>query len=191
VKKYYNKRKSCGDIQGGFLMQSKNFLRDWLIPLVVALVLALSIRTFVAEARYVNSESMVPTLEVNDRVFVDKVFYKIDGIQRLDVVVFAPPPEAYTKDDYIKRVVGLPGDEIEIKEGVLFVNGEQVKEAYLAETMNGSFGPVTVPEGQLFVLGDNRNNSSDSRAWGFVPVENVKGRAIVRFYPFHRFGTLE
>lgn len=172
-------------------MRSKSFVRDWLVPLAVALVLALSIRTFVAEARYVNSESMVPTLEVNDRVFVDKLFYKMDGLQRQDVVIFAPPPEAHTKDDYIKRIVGLPGDEVEIKDGVLLINGEEIDEAYLAGTMDGSFGPVVVPENQLFVLGDNRNNSNDSRAWGFVPVENVKGRAIVRFYPFHRFGTLE
>lgn len=171
-------------------MQSKGFFRNWVLPLAVAVVFALTIRTFVAEARYINSESMVPTLRVNDRVFVDKIFYKLEGIQRQDVVIFTPPPQAHTTDDYIKRVLGLPGDEIEIKDSALFVNGEKMEELYIAEAMEGSYGPVVVPEGQIFVLGDNRNNSSDSRAWGFVPLENVKGKAIIRFYPFERFGIL-
>lgn len=171
-------------------MRSKSIWRDWILPLIVAVVLALTIRTFVAEARYINSESMVPTLRVNDRVFVDKIFYKMKGIERQDVIIFAPPPQAHTRDDYIKRVLGLPGDEVEIRDGMLFINGEAVEEIYLAEPMEGSYGPVVVPEGQFFVLGDNRNNSSDSRAWGFVPIENVKGKAILRFYPFERFGIL-
>lgn len=171
-------------------MRSKNIWRDWIFPLIVAVVLTLTIRTFVAEARYINSESMVPTLNVNDRVFVDKIFYRLQGIERQDVIIFMPPPQAHTRDDYIKRVLGLPGDEVEIRDGLLYVNGEAVEELYLAEPMEGNYGPVVVPEGHLFVLGDNRNNSSDSRAWGFVPLANVKGKAILRFYPFERFGIL-
>lgn len=171
-------------------MRTRSFFQEWLLPLAVAILLALSIRTFVAEARYINSESMIPTLEVNDRVFVDKIFYKKSGLQRQDVIIFAPPEKAFTRDDYIKRIVGLPGDEVEIKEGYLWVNGEIWEELYVAEMVNDNFGPVIVPEGQIFVLGDNRNNSSDSRSWGFVPEANIKGKALIRFYPFHRFGTL-
>lgn len=171
-------------------MKSKNVFRDWILPLGIAVLLALSIRTFVAEARYINSESMLPTLEVNDRVFVDKIFYKKEGLKRQDVIIFAPPPEALTRDDYIKRIVGLSGDEIWIHDGHLYINGELSEEVYVKEAITGEFGPVTVPEAQLFVLGDNRNNSSDSRSWGFVPVENIKGKAILRFYPFGRIGAL-
>lgn len=171
-------------------MKSRNIFRDWILPLAIAVLLALTIRTFVAEARYINSESMLPTLEVNDRVFVDKIFYKKEGLKRQDVVIFAPPPEALTRDDYIKRVVGLPGDEVWIHDGYLYVNGELSEEIYIKEEAKEEFGPITVPEMQIFVLGDNRNNSSDSRSWGFVPMENIKGKAILRFYPFARVGVL-
>jgi len=171
-------------------LKSKKIFRDWILPLAIAALLALTIRTFVAEARYINSESMLPTLEVNDRVFVDKLFYKKDGLKRQDVIIFSPPLEALTHDDYIKRVVGLPGDEIWIHDGFLFINGDLSEEGYIKEAPAGEYGPITVPEMEVFVLGDNRNNSSDSRSWGFVPMENIKGKAILRFYPFTRVGDL-
>ncbi|HHX50275.1 MAG TPA: signal peptidase I [Clostridia bacterium] len=168
----------------------RRLFREWILPLGIAVLLSLTIRTFVAEARYIPSGSMIPTLAIDDRVFVDKIVFKYEGLERKDIIVFAPPEEAHAETDYIKRVIGLPGDLVEIKDGLLCINGEPFLEDYLLEAMEGSFGPVKVPEGKLFVLGDNRNYSSDSRVWGFVPLENVKGKAMVRIYPFHRFGKL-
>ncbi|NLC37647.1 MAG: signal peptidase I [Clostridia bacterium] len=168
----------------------RSLFREWIFPLSIAVLLALTIRTFVAEARYIPSASMIPTLAIDDRVFVDKIIFKYEGLERKDIIVFAPPAEARAENDYIKKVIGLPGDVVEIKEGLLYINGKYFAEDYLQEAMEGNFGPVQVPEGSLFVLGDNRNYSSDSRDWGFVPLENVKGKAVVRVYPFHRFGKL-
>lgn len=161
-----------------------------LLTLVGASLLFLGVHAYLAEARVIISGSMLPTIGVGDRVLVDKVTYHFASVHRQDVIVFAPPASARAKDDYIKRVIGLPEDTVEINNGVVLVNGEPLNEKYLSIPTGGQFGPVTVPKDCLFVMGDNRNSSFDSRSWGMVPLANVKGRALFRYYPFSRLSTL-
>ena len=162
--------------------------------LATALILAMGIRTLVAEARYIPSSSMEPTLEINDRLIIEKISYRFKMPQRGDVVVFSPTDtlkEQNFKDAFIKRVIGLPGETIEVKGGKVYVNGQPIREKYIEEAPEYTYGPETVPEDQYLVLGDNRNNSYDSHYWGFVPRKNLIGRAIVRFWPFERLGSLD
>lgn len=156
-------------------------------------VLAFGIRTFVAEARYIPSGSMLPTLQINDRLIVDKLGYHFKDPQRGDIVVFSPTEklqEQHFRDAFIKRVIGLPGEKIEVKGGRVFVNDQPLRENYVKESAQYQYGPVTVPQGQYLVLGDNRNNSYDSHYWGFVPRDKIIGRAVVRFWPFDRLGEI-
>jgi signal peptidase I len=135
---------------------------------------------------------MLPTLEINDRLIIDKVGYKLVNPHRGDVVVFNPTDELKKqyKDAFIKRIIGLPGETVEVKNGSVLINGQPLPEKYIAERPEYNWGPGTVPEGQYLVLGDNRNNSYDSHYWGFVPRENIIGRATVRFWPPDRVGGL-
>ncbi|XHX79010.1 MAG: signal peptidase I [Stenomitos frigidus ULC029] len=156
-------------------------------------VLAFGIRTFVAEARYIPSGSMLPTLQINDRLIVDKLGYHFKDPQRGDVVVFSPTDTLEKQnfhDAFIKRVVGLPGDKVEVKGGRVFINDQPLRENYIAEDAQYQYGPVTVPQDAYLVLGDNRNNSYDSHYWGFVPRDRIIGRAIVRFWPMNRLGEI-
>jgi len=157
-------------------------------------ILALGIRTFVAEARYIPSGSMLPTLEINDRLIIDKLSYHFKDPQRGDIIVFSPTPALQKenfKDAFIKRVIGLPGDKVQVKLRVVYVNDQPIQEQYIQEQPNYDYGPVVVPENQYLVLGDNRNNSYDSHYWGFVPRENIIGQAVIRFFPFNRMGGID
>jgi len=172
----------------------RSFGVELLQTLSMAVVLAFGIRTFVAEARWIPSESMLPTLEVNDRLLVEKVGYYFDEPERGDVVVFRPTQalrDANYRDAFIKRIVGLPGEEVEVRGGKVYVDGTALAETYIQEIPDYTYGPVVVPEGEYFVLGDNRNASFDSHAWGFVPRENIIGRAAVRFWPPTRLGGID
>ena len=156
-------------------------------------VLAFGIRTFVAEARYIPSGSMLPTLQINDRLIVDKLGYHFKNPERGDVVVFSPTDTLEKQnfhDAFIKRVIGLPGDKVEVKGGRVFINDQALRESYIAEDPQYQYGPVTVPQDAYLVLGDNRNNSYDSHYWGFVPRDRIIGRAIVRFWPINRLGEI-
>ena len=160
---------------------------------VIALILAFVIRTFVAEPRYIPSDSMLPTLETGDRLVVEKVSYYFHPPQRGDIVVFEPPPQlqlqGYTKDQaFIKRVIGTSGQVISILRGVVYLDKQPLKEDYIYESPNYNLQPIIIPEGTLFVMGDNRNNSNDSHIWGFLPTKNVIGRAVFRFWPLPRIG---
>ncbi|HIK18874.1 MAG TPA: signal peptidase I [Leptolyngbyaceae cyanobacterium M33_DOE_097] len=161
----------------------------------IALVLALLIRTLVAEPRYIPSDSMVPTLLVGDRLVVEKVSYRLDPPQRGDIVVFDPPPQlqarGYARDQaFIKRVIGTPGETVEIRGGKVLIDNQPLVESYIAEPPDYEMPPVRVPDASYFVMGDNRNNSNDSHIWGFLPQSNVIGRAIFRFFPFSRIGSI-
>ncbi|MEQ8753539.1 MAG: signal peptidase I [Coleofasciculus sp. G1-WW12-02] len=160
----------------------------------LSVFLAIGIRSFVAEARYIPSGSMEPTLQINDRLIIDKISYNFRQPQRGDIVVFSPTEalkQQNFKDAFIKRVIGLPGETVEVKGGRVYVNGQVLREQYIEEEPEYSYGPVTVPEDNYLVLGDNRNNSYDSHYWGFVPRKNIIGRAIVRFWPINRVGEVD
>ncbi|MGA1475323.1 MAG: signal peptidase I, partial [Prochlorothrix sp.] len=134
-------------------------------------VLAFGIRTFVAEARYIPSSSMLPTLQINDRLIVDKVVYRFTDPQRGDIVVFNPTDALLAqnfRDAFIKRIIGLPGDVVEVYGGTVYVNGQALEENYIQDAPDYVYGPETVPADQYLVLGDNRNNSYDGHSWGFV-----------------------
>jgi signal peptidase I len=156
-------------------------------------ILAIGIRQFVAEARYIPSGSMLPTLQINDRLIVDKLSYRFNSPHRGDIVVFSPT-DALEKqnfhDAFIKRVIGLPGDKIEVKEGKVYVNGQPIRENYIEEAPQYQMETKVVPADAYLVLGDNRNNSYDSHYWGFVPRDRIIGRAVVRFWPPNRVGEI-
>ena len=182
----------------------ENVWGEILKTLGLSAILAFGIRTFVAEARYIPSRSMVPTLQVDDRLIIDKVGYHFREPQRGDIVVFMPPDEAAvvcttgprpqpgstSKDAYIKRIVALPGETVEVRQGKVLINGQVLQENYLQEVPDYEYGPRIVPENSYLVLGDNRNNSCDSHYWGFVPRQNIIGRAVVRFWPLNRVGGI-
>ncbi len=170
--------------------KTKGALREIVETLSLSVLLAFGMRTFVAEARYIPSGSMLPTLEINDRLIIEKLSYDFGTPQRGDIVVFHPPDELGTKDAYIKRLMGRPGDVVEVKNGQLFINGEPQVEPYIAAKPDYQFGPVTVPPEAYLVLGDNRNESFDSHYWGFVPQDHLIGRAVFRFWPLDRLGEL-
>jgi signal peptidase I len=185
-------------------------LKELPILLVIAGVIAFLVRTFVAQAFYIPSGSMLPQLQILDRVVVSKVSYKLHDPHRGDIVVFDNPYPQQKKagetdnavvrvvrtvgkavgvvqpstDEFIKRVIGLPGETVEGREGHVYVNGRLLNEPYLTPDVNTStFAPLTVPKGQLWVMGDNRTNSGDSRVFGPIAEKKVVGRAIVKVWP--------
>jgi signal peptidase I len=193
--------------------------REVPILLVVALVIAVVIKTFLVQAFFIPSISMAPTLERGDRILVCRICTELGDVQRGDIIVFSNPHPGPGTDrgvigdllhrlaegigvaqpenkDYVKRVIGLPGDVVELHDGTLFLNGTVVDEPYLnPEIDTTGYGPVTVPDGMLFVLGDNRAHSGDSRfppptGLGFVPQDTVIGKAFAIVYPFSRWGWL-
>ncbi|MCC0176113.1 signal peptidase I [Waterburya agarophytonicola K14] len=174
--------------------QEENPILELLKTLISAAVLAVGIRACVAEARFIPSESMLPTLEIDDRLIIEKISYRFRKPERGDVVVFSPTDtlkEQDYKEAFIKRVIGIPGDEIKVENGKVYVNNQEITEKYILNPPQYQYGPITVPEGQYLVLGDNRNNSYDSHLWGFVPLKNIIGRASVRFWPPNRLGSLD
>ena len=166
----------------------KTWWRETIETVLWALALALILRTFVIQAFWIPSTSMVPTLEISDRVLVTKFWYYLPHIspKRGDIVVFKYPEDP--RKDYVKRVIGLPGDTVEIRNGVVYVNGAELFEDYVKNKDDYTMAMVTVPEKSYFCLGDNRPNSQDSRFWGFVPKKNLRGPAVVRYWPLNRIG---
>jgi signal peptidase I len=164
---------------------------EFLIILVVSFVLVFGfVRPFVVEAFWIPSASMVPTLKYGDRVLVNKFIYRFTEPERGDVIVFKSVQG--DDQDLIKRVVGVPGDEITVRGGRLFVNGEPQREPYVNKKFpdRSFYAPTTVPKDHIFAMGDNRANSQDSRVFGPVPKENIEGEAFLRFWPPGRIGLL-
>lgn len=161
---------------------------------IFAAVLSLVIITFVVQAFYIPSGSMEPTLQVGDRILVSKFSYRLGPIRRGDIIVFRFPLSPTR--DFVKRVVALPGETVELREGLVLINGKPLSELYPTPLPGGeractsSYGPKRVPEGQYFVLGDNRCNSEDSRFFGFVPAQNVVGKALLIYWPLQRAGPV-
>ncbi|WP_246357675.1 signal peptidase I [Pyxidicoccus fallax] len=154
---------------------------------------AVLLRAFAVRPLRVISDSMAPTLRVGDRLVMDLWTYRFEAPEAGDIVVFEPPPAlarsvAEPPRHSIKRVVALPGQVVQVRDGQVWVDGQARHEPYVAEPAGYTWGPERVPEGELFVLGDNRNASADSHAWGFLPARYVTGRAWVRFWPPERAG---
>lgn len=146
--------------------------------------------TFVAQAFRVQGTSMLPLLEDSERIIVNKFGYRFHPIERGDVVVFWYPKDPSVS--FIKRVVGRPGDQVEIRRGAVFVNGQKLKEDYVRMTFRDdeTYAPVQVPPGYYYVLGDHRNSSNDSRSWGEVPEKYIYGKALFRFWPLSKLGMI-
>jgi len=169
--------------------------RENLQIIAIALALALFIRAFVAEPRFIPSDSMLPTLEVGDRLVVEKISYRFHPPATGEIVVFDPPQQlqiqGYAKDQaFIKRVIGTPGQTVQVLDGKVYLDNTPLTEDYIAEPPTYNMEPARVPEDQLFVMGDNRNNSNDSHVWGFLPKQNVIGHACFRFWPLSRIGRV-
>lgn len=197
---------------------TKSALREIFETVVFVLVAVILIRFFVGELRWIPSSSMYPTLIEGDRIFVEKVTKPFRAPKRGDVIVFYPPDETLKTDflsvmarltgilckdvAYIKRIVGLPNDKLEIKKEndnfYVYINGKKEIESYiLSETDwidcrdDMYCGPFQIPDGQYFMMGDNRGNSQDSRFWGFLPEKNIIGRAVFKFWPIPRIGLIK
>jgi signal peptidase I len=179
--------------------RDSDLARAWgeiLESFVIAVVIVfLVVRPFVAQAFYIPSRSMAPTLNVSDRIIVNKFAYRLGEPVRHDVVVFRAPKEASRgineeEKDFVKRVIGLPGDVIEVHGGTTYINGKPDPLSCLPEPVHYDLPPTTVPEGKLFVLGDNRNHSNDSHAWGVLDRELIIGKAEFVFWPLARVGGI-
>ena len=166
-------------------------VKEYGISILIALGLAFVLHSYVLARASVDGPSMQPTLHTNDVVFLDKLSVEIGNIKRGEIVVFDSKDE--NNDDYIKRVIGVAGDEVSIMNGKVYVNGKQLEENYLAPgTITEPITPRTtykVPAGDVFVLGDNRTNSTDSRILGCINIKDIKGHAILRAYPFNQIRT--
>ncbi|MCX5665997.1 MAG: signal peptidase I [Candidatus Omnitrophica bacterium] len=187
----------------------KSEIREWAESIVIALILALLIRTFVIQAFKIPSGSMIPTFEIGDRIFVSKFIYgakipftdiRLPALrqpQRGDIIVFVSPEAP--KKDFVKRLIAIEGETVEIKGGNILINGkvidgpDSVKSNYYYN--RGDFGKelsaITVPSGSYFALGDNSANSRDSRYWGFVPKKNLIGKAILLYWPIQRIRVIK
>jgi signal peptidase I len=175
------------------LSRSARSAIEWIAVIVGALVVALVVKTFLIQAFYIPSESMVPTLKVGDRVLVNKLSYSRGDVDRGDIVVFARPggPGADGIADLIKRVVALPGETVEGREGSVYVDGRRLDEGYLPDgVVTTPFPPFTVPPDHVWVMGDNRGASDDSRRFKAVPLDDVVGRAFVVIWPLSEIGLL-
>ena len=166
---------------------------EWGVILVVAVVAALLLRAFVVQPYYIPSGSMEPTLNVGDKVLVNKLSYDFHSVHRGDIIVFKKPANDYSPGikDLIKRVIGMPGETISASGGHITINGNQLPEPWLPRgTTTADFAPVRVPPGQYFVMGDNRGNSADSRVIGPIAKNLIVGRAFLLVWPIGRIGTL-
>ena len=166
--------------------KAHGFWRDLIETILMAVVLFLLLNAATSRVRVYNI-SMQPTLHEGNLLVVNKLAYKLGEPKRGDIIVFHY--QGTVTEDYIKRVIGLPGDTVDVRGGIVRVNGQAITEPYIAE-LPGYTGTWKVPEGELFVLGDNRNHSSDSHDWGFVEQEWVVGRAIIVYWPLDRIRVL-
>lgn len=169
--------------------KKKSEIREIIEAVIIALVVTLLIRGFIVDIFRIPTPSMVPTIQVEDRVVVTRFSYWFNEPERGDVIVFKYPND--TKVDYIKRLIGLPGETVEFRDNQLYINGQLIDEPYLSEkTITNDFGPVEVPAGCYFMCGDNRQNSSDSRAWGFVERDLLIGKGQFIYWPLDRIGGI-
>lgn len=177
-------KRAAGEIKGSV------WWRDLLQSLVIAAVLALIIRSFLFTPFYIPSPSMEPTLYPGDRIIVNRLAYRLGEPQRGDVVVFRYPLDP--SRDYVKRVVAVGGDTVEARDNVLYINGQpQPPASYLPPgVVYSDFGPIKVPPNNYFMMGDNRNNSADSRVWGTLDRKLIIGKAVLVYWPLNHIGLI-
>ena len=179
-----------GGIQGRAAARRRRRRRaliEWVIVLVVALGVAVLMRTFVVQTFYIPSGSMEPTLNIGDRILVDKLSYHLHAVHRGDIIVFAKPPDEQLEpgiNDLVKRVIGLPGETISGENGRVYINGKPLAEPWLPKgVVTSNFGPVKIPKNYYFVMGDNRGFSEDSRVFGPISGSLIVGRVVLRIWP--------
>lgn len=174
----------------------RRWLVEWVVIILVALAVAFGVRTFVAQTFYVPSTSMYPTLEAGDRIVVNKLAFHLGSVQRGDIVVFTTPAAERGKcagppvPDLVKRVIGLPNETISARNGTVYITGKPLAEPWLpkaSSTFTATFGPVHVPKGDYFMMGDNRVDSCDSRIWGPVKGSSFVGKVDFIIWPLSRF----
>jgi signal peptidase I len=168
---------------------------EWVVIVIVAVVAALVVKTYLIEAFYIPSGSMEPTLDVGDRVLVNKLSYHLHDVHRGDVVVFERPPGVEGNPsihDFIKRIIGLPGETIETRGDAVFINGRRLREPYLPKTTK-TFPPIPrqrIPRNHYWVMGDNRTNSADSRVFHSITRSSIVGRAFIEVWPLSHAGGI-
>jgi signal peptidase I len=170
-------------------------LKNNVYTIAIAIALAVVLRLFIAEPRYIPSASMAPTLNEGDRLVIEKVSPHLHSLQKGDVIVFKTPYQLQLQgykpnQAFIKRIIAMAGQTVTVEQGQVFVDGHALEENYIAAPPNYNLMPVTVPAHKLFVMGDNRNNSNDSHIWGFLPEDNVIGKAVFRFWPLNKLGGI-
>jgi signal peptidase I len=185
--------KTSPDFASTIEQQTSSFgreLRVWGRDVAVALTLALVIIVFLYQPVKVEGTSMAPLLSDQERIFINKFVYRFEPIHRGDVVVFWYPLD--TSKSFIKRVIGLPGDTLDIRAGELYVNGKHVAEPYVPQSYfdDSSYGPITIPPDEYFVMGDHRDSSNDSRIFGPVSRKFIYGKAVFAYWPFREFGEI-
>jgi signal peptidase I len=167
----------------------KSWLREFLEALIPALIIVFVINAFLAQATRVEGESMVPNLHNNERLIIEKLSYRFHAPERGDIIVIKPPRQG--TEPLIKRVIGLPGDIIAIHDGKVYINEQALDEPYITIQTAGIMEQQLVPEGYVFVMGDNRGASNDSRSFGAVPLQDIIGHAWLRYWPFNVVGVIK
>ena len=166
----------------------RSWLRELLEAVLPALVIVLVVNIFLAQATRVEGQSMDPSLHDSERLIIEKISYRFHPPQRGDIVVLRRPQRSV--DPLIKRVIGLPSETVSIHDAMVYIDGDALVEPYLDQPTWGSMAPVVVPEGHVFVMGDNRRSSNDSRAFGVVSLDDIVGRAWLRYWPPSEFGPV-
>jgi signal peptidase I len=166
----------------------KPLWREWAETLLTTLLIFLFVESFVVQGFKVYGSCMEPNLFTGERLLGNKLIYHFDGIHRGDIVVFRPPHRLDTP--FIKRVIGLPGEILEIRNNVVYINGHALREPYLHNAWHDNRSAERIPAGEVFVMGDNRDNSNDSRSWGELPLQNVQAKAWLRYWPLNRLEIL-
>jgi signal peptidase I len=175
---------------------NRRVVAEWMVIISLALGVALLVRHFVVQTFSIPSPSMYPTLKVKDRLLVEKLAYQYRDVRRGEIIVFKTPKNVQVRnndkiEDFVKRVVGLPGETVEIKSNVVLINGKPLNEPYLPKgTVTGNDQRIVIPVDEYFVMGDNRGDSFDSRGWGTVPRSMIVGRVLFRVYPLTRMGSV-
>lgn len=168
-------------------------VRSYIVMIAAVFAVVLFVNNFLLINARIPSSSMEETIMMNDRIFGNRLAYKSDDPKRFDIVIFRYPDDPSTL--FIKRIIGLPGETVEIRSGKVYIDGsaEPLDDSFCKEEPLGDFGPFEVPEGCYFMMGDNRNNSNDSRFWHnkYVEEDAILGKAVLRYWPFSKFGTVE